>query len=255
MRTKLTILAAAAAIALTAAPIQAMTVDEIIAKNVEARGGKDKLAAVKSATAHGRMTVGPGMESAFRMRWKKPSKVRIEFTLQGMTGIQAFDGSTGWQVMPFLGKNDAEKMNEEDLKNIEENADFDGPLVDYKSKGHQVELLGKEAMEGTEAYKLKLTKKDGDVSTIFLDAEAFLEIKIQGKRKIQGMEMEFETVIGDYKDVGGLLLPHSIENKAQGMPGAQVITFEKYEVNVEVPDSDFAMPAPAPAAAAEPAKP
>jgi len=245
--------AVAAAAALTMPVAAAQTVDEIIAKNIEARGGKDKLAAVKTARATGRMTVGPGTEAPFVILWKRPAMVRMEFTIQGMTGIQAFDGSTGWSVMPFMGSTDPEKMSEEDMKNIMDTADWEGPLVDYKTKGHKVELLGKETLEGTPVWKIQVTKKSGDVEINYLDAEAFLEIKQEGKRKVRGQEMEFETSVGDYKAIEGLMLAHSMESKAKGMPIVQTMTIDKIEINPDLLDASCKMPEAKPATQ-EPAK-
>jgi outer membrane lipoprotein-sorting protein len=240
--------ATAAFVALAAS---AQTVDEIVAQNLEARGGIDKIKSVSSATVTGKMTGGPA-EVPITMKWKRPKKMRLEFTMQGMTGVQAYDGAVGWSIMPFLGKQDAEPMSAEELKQVEEQADFDGDLVDYKEKGHQLELVGKETLEGTPAWKLKLTKKSGDVTYIYLDAEAFLEIKHEGKRTIRGQEFEIETTFGDYKEVGGLVFAHSIESRPKGAPVGQAIAFDTIELNIEVPDSEFTMPPAKPAAAAQP---
>lgn len=225
-----------------ATPAAAQTLDEVLAKNFEARGGKDKLKAVQTVRATGRMGMGQGMEAPFVMEFRRPNKFRMEFTLQGMTAVTAYDGKTGWQVMPFMGKKDPEPMSEEDLKNVEDEGDWEGPLVDWKEKGHQVELIGKEKVEGTDAYKLKVTKKNGDVTMIYLDADAYLQIKEEGKRTIRGQEFEFETSMGDYKEVGGLVLPHSMESKAKGQPGGQVVTIDKIEIGADVPDTRFVMP-------------
>jgi outer membrane lipoprotein-sorting protein len=253
---KMAALALMAVSAVLAAPAaRAQTVDEIIEKNLQARGGKDKIMAVKTARATGHMTLGQGMDAPFVITWKKPAMVRMEFTVQGMTGVQAYDGTSGWSLMPFMGKPEAEKMSEEDTSHIKEQADWEGPLVDWKAKGHQVELVGKETVEGTEVYKLKVTRKNGEVTYEMLDAGAYLEIKEEGKRNIRGQEMEFETTLGDYKDVSGLMLAHSLESKAKGMPQSQQLTFDKFEINIDVPDDHFRMPAPKPAAAPEPAKP
>jgi hypothetical protein len=147
--------------------------------------------------------------------------------------------------MPFLGKNDPEAMTGDDLKDIIEQADLiEGPLFNWKDKGNTVELLGKEAVEGTDAWKLKLTQKNGDVSTIYLDADAYLQIKSEGKRKRGEQEIEFESSYGDYKEVGGLMFAHSVESKPKGAPQGATITVESVELNVDIPDSDFAMPAP-----------
>jgi outer membrane lipoprotein-sorting protein len=222
----------------------AQTVDEIIAKNVEAKGGLEKLKSVQSLRMTGKMMVGPGMEAPMVIETARPHKMRVEFTFQGMTGIQAYNGTSGWMVMPFMGKKDPEPMSADDLKQAEDQADIDGPLVDYKEKGHQVELLGKDEIEGTPVYKLKLTKKNGDVSTLYLDADSFLEIKAEGKAKVRGQEIEGETTFGDYKEVGGLVIAHSIQSKMKGGQGpGQTITFEKVEINPDLPASRFEMPA------------
>ncbi len=196
----------------------------------------------------GKMTMGPGMEAPFKMTFKRPKKSRLEFTMQGMTGIQAFDGETAWAVMPFLGKDDPEVMAEDQAKNMEEQADFDGPLVDWEEKGHQVELVGVEETEGTEAVKLKVTLANGDIRYHFLDSEYYITIKQEGSTTIQGNETEFEVILSDYKEIGGLMLPHSIEQKVKGAPEGQVITIENIELNQEVSDADFKMPEKAPEA-------
>ena len=167
----------------------------------------------------------------------------MELTIQGMTGIQAFDGKAGWAVMPFLGKTEPEAMPEEEAKIMQEEADIDGLLLDYKEKGRQVEYAGKEELEGTPVHKLKVTQKNGDVVNVYIDAEQFLQLKQSGKRKIRGQEIESETTFGDFKTVEGLVFPHSIEQKAAGMPGGMVMTISKIEINPSLADSRFAMPA------------
>jgi hypothetical protein len=144
--------------------------------------------------------------------------------------------------MPFMGKKEPEAMSADDLKGMEDQADFEGPLFDYKTKGNQVELVGKENVEGTPAYKLKVTKKNGDISYIYLDADAYLEIKEEGKRKFRGQEVEFESTSGDYKTVDGLVFPFSLSTKPKGAPSGQTITVQKLEVNPGVEDVRFAMP-------------
>jgi len=232
------LLAAFAAAALA----QAQTADELIEKNIQAHGGLDKIKGVQSMRMTGKI-VGGGMEMPMLMEFKRPTNMRMEFTVQGMTGIQGYDGTTGWAVMPFVGKTEPEKMSPEDLKQMEDQADIDGPLVDYKAKGHQVEYLGKADVEGTPAHKLKVTKKNGDVVTIYLDADAYLELKAEGKSMRRGQEVEFETMYGDYKDVGGgLMMPYSIEIKPKGMPQGQNVVIEKVELNPEIAADRFAMP-------------
>lgn len=233
-----------------ATALPAQTLEEVLAKNYQARGGLEKITAISSARITGTMTMGGGMEAPFVWQWKRPNKLRLEFTFQGMTGVQAYDGQTGWMIMPFLGSSDPEKMPEDQLADIKEQADFDGELVNWKAKGNQVELVGREKVEGTDAFKLKVVKPSGEVSFLFLDAEYFLEIKGESKRNVRGQEMEFESALGDYKEVGGVMIPHSLSSKIKGTPVGQTITFTKVELNVPLDDSLFVMPAAAKKAAA-----
>lgn len=239
----LTVVAAAAALAV---PVSAQTADEVIAKHLQARGGLEKIRAVQSLRFTGRMELGPGLEAPFVQEVKRPDKTRLEFTVQGMTGIQAYDGKSGWQVMPFAGKTDAEPMSPDDLKDAEEQADIDGPLVDYKTKGHTVELLGKEKVEGSDAYKLKLTLKNGNIHTLYIDADSYLDVKDISKRTIRGSETEIESMSGEFKEVNGLLFPFAIEQGEKGSPQKRHIVLEKVEVNPSLDDSRYKMPAPKP---------
>jgi outer membrane lipoprotein-sorting protein len=243
--------AVAAAVALPAA---AQTVDEIIAKNVEARGGEAKLRAVKAVRLTGKVEVGPGMVAPTTMVIKRPGMVRMEFTVQGMTAIQAYDGKTGWGVMPFQGKKDPEPMAADDVKQLEDQADLDGPLMDYKSKGNTVEYLGKDKVEGSDAFKLKVTKKNGIIETSYIDADSGLEVKTITKTKIRGNDTEVETTYSDFRSVEGLTLPFSIDQGVVGSPQKQKITIDKVELNPNTSDEQFHMPAPAPAEQPKPAE-
>jgi len=231
--------------------LSAQTVDEIIAKNIQARGGMDKIKSVRTVRSNGTMSMGGGMEAPGTMIQKRPDMARLEFTIQGLTAVQAYDGKQAWQIMPFMGKKDPELMSADDKKEMEEMADIDGPLVDYKSKGHKVELLGKDKVEGTDAYKLKITLKNGDVITDYLDADSFLEIKQETKRMVRGAEREIESSLGDYKEVNGLMFPFAMENGIKGGQEKEKLTISKIELNVPVDDSIFKMPAPAPPAKTE----
>jgi outer membrane lipoprotein-sorting protein len=231
-----------AVLALPGLQASAQTVDELIAKNVEARGGLAKMKSVTTLLMTGKMTMGPGMEAPIRLELKRPASIRMEFTIQGNTGVQAYDGKSGWSIDPFGGKQEAEPLSADDLKDVEEQSDMDGPLVDYKAKGNTVELLGKEKVEGSDTYKLKITLKNGDVRYQYLDADSYLTIREESKRTIRGTEQELESTVGDYKDVGGLLMPHSIQNGAKGRPEKQNIIVDKIELNPPIEDARFKMP-------------
>jgi outer membrane lipoprotein-sorting protein len=236
-------LAGLALAALVAVPASAQTLDEILARNLKAKGGLDKIKAVQTMRMTGTMTVGPGMEAPFVLEQKRPNMFRMEFTIQGMTGVQAFDGKVGWQLMPFQGRKDPEPLPEDAMKQVEEQADFDGPLVNYKAKGNTVELVGKEKVDGSDAYKLKLTLKSGDVRYVYLDADQYLEVRTEGKTNIRGTDIESESTIGDYKEVGGLMFPHALETGQKGSPQKMKMTIQKIELNVPIDDARFKMPA------------
>jgi outer membrane lipoprotein-sorting protein len=236
------ILAGLALAALVAVPASAQTLDEVIAKSYKAKGGLDKIKAVQSIRMTGTMTVGPGIEAPFVLVQKRPSMFRLELIIQGMTVVQAYDGKVGWQLMPLSGRKDPEPLPEDAMKQVEEQADIDGELVDYKAKGHTVELLGKEKVEGSDAYKLKVTLKNGDIQYVYLDADQYLEVRSESKSKVRDTDVESESTIGDYKEVGGLMFPHAIEQGQKGSPQKGKITIAKIELNVPVDDAQFKMP-------------
>lgn len=217
-------------------------VDEIVGKYIKAIGGKKKLDSIKTMRMSAKSIFQGSMEAPLVMEFKHPGKLRIEFTFQGMTGTQAYDGETGWSLMPFMGQTKAEKIPSDQLDGLRNQADMNGPLVDYAKKGHKVEYDGEEDVDGTAAHKLKLTRNDGDVEYYYLDRDRFIPIAVKAKRSVQGMEMEYETVFGDYKDVDGLKLAHSIEQRASGMSTGNKLVIEKIELNIDLPDERFAMP-------------
>jgi outer membrane lipoprotein-sorting protein len=232
------------------------TADELLDKNIKAMGGKEKLKAIQSMRLTGKMKMGP-MEAPLTIVKARPAEMRVDFTIQGMTGTSAYDGTHGWTLMPFMGNKDPQKMTEEQLKETRTEADFDGPTFDYKAKGNKVEYVGKVDTEGTPTYKLHLTTKEGKESNIYLDAETYLVIRTEGTRNIQGQDLEMETSIGDYKTVDGLTMPYSMESHVKGKEnmGGQAITIEKIELNPTVDAAMFKMPAVAAAPKAEEKKP
>jgi outer membrane lipoprotein-sorting protein len=235
-------LGVAALVAVVVVPASAQNVDEIIAKNFAAMGGIDKLKAVSSVRMTGKMLAGPGMEVPIVIETKRPKSLRVDISIQGMTVVQAFDGTDGWILNPMSGRSTAEALPSEMTKMVEEQADMDGPLMDYKAKGHTAELVGKETAEGTECYKIKLTEKDGDVTWYYFDTETFLGVKQDAKRTLRGTEVETETIIGNWKAVEGVMYPHSVDAGQKGSPQRQKMTIEKIEVNVPIDDARFKMP-------------
>ncbi len=224
-----------------AAAAQNPTLEQVLEKHYEAIGGLQAWQQLQSMKATGKMSMGP-MEAPVTLTAKRPDKLRIDFVVQGMTGTQAYDGETAWMLMPFMGKTEAEVMAPDQAKAMVDEADIDGPLVGYEEEGQKVELLGQEEVEGTPAYKLKVTRPSGDVSFYYLDSEYYVPIRVEGTRTIQGKEVQFETTLSDYKEVGGLLMPHSISSKAKEAPSGQSLTLEEIEVNLNLEDGQFKMP-------------
>ncbi len=225
-----------------AASLSAQTVDEIIAKNIEAKGGYDKLKSIKTMQATGQFTAQNGMvQGTITLYNKRPNKMRMNMDIQGQTMVQAFDGTTGWMIIPFMGTTEPQRMPEEQIKSMKSNADMDGVLVDYKKKGHKVELLGKEELEGTDVYKLKVTRKDSSVQYLYLDSDYYIELKMSTVIKSKGTEQMFDTYLSDYKEVDGTMVPFAIEQKKGDMLLSQ-ITLSEVKYNVDIDDSYFAMP-------------
>jgi hypothetical protein len=243
------VLSVLACLASLAGSLQAQTADEVIAKYVTAVGGADKIRAVTTLKRSGKFIGGGGFEAPYTQESKRPNMVRQEFTIQGLVGVNAYDGKTGWKIEPWGGKKDPETLGEDEMKSILEDAVFDGPLMDYKEKGNKVEYLGLEPVEGTDAIKLKVTVPNGDVYLYYMDTDYYVPIKIETKRMIRGAERETETILGDYKEVNGWYLPFSIEAGAKGSPNKQTIAYETIVANLPIDDARFVKPptaAPAP---------
>ena len=230
-----------AALALLAPAARAQSVDEIIARNVEALGGMDKLQSVKTLRSTATLKMG-SFQAAVEAENKRPDKVRQEFILQGLAQVSAYDGKTGWQVNPFQGRKDPELLSADDTKGLQVDADIDGPLVNYKQKGSVAELVGHDSVEGTDCYKIKLTLKNGDVRIYYLDADSYLVIKLETQTIIRGSLQERETYYGDYEKVDGIYYPFASESGQKDQPDRVQVTLDKIEVNVPLDDSRFAVP-------------
>lgn len=234
--------------------VRSQTVDEIIAKNAQARGGIEKLRAIKSVRITARLSQG-SFRATYVQENKRGDKVREETIIQGMAQIQAYDGKSAWQINPFGGRKDPELMSADDTKQLILDSDLEGFLIDYKDKGHRAELVGHDSVEGTDCYKIKVTLKDGDVRYYYLDADSYLEIKIETQSTVRGAVVYTDTMLGDYEQVDGVYFPFSIEAGETNSPSDQHIrlTVEKIEINANLDDSRFSVPAaPAkPAAAAK----
>jgi hypothetical protein len=220
--------------------------DDVIARHIAARGGAAKIKALQSVRMSGRAIAGPGRVALVTREVKRPGRIRMEFVLQGVTAVYAWDGERGWQVSPLDGSLGPEPLSSENTELALEQSDIEGPLVDWKAKGHQVDLVGREKLQDREAFKLKVTLKSGSVRYEYLDARSCLLVRAESTRALRGQKLELETTFGDYKDVAGLLFPHSIESGARGRPRRLSVIVEKIEINPALDDARFRIPTAAP---------
>ena len=233
-------------------PILAITAEEIVAKNVEARGGATALAALNNLKRTGRLipprSNTPLIVSELQAR---PGRVREEWTFQGLTQIEAFDGARGWRVQPFEGRKEPAVMSEDDVKALRIDADLEGPWVDATAKGHALEYLGTEDVEGTLAHKVRVRLKQSGEMTVWIDPDTWMVIRDRVTLTVRGAVRQTETDYGDYERAGGVFVPMSEESGRPGSPSVSrsKLTWEKAEANVSVAPDAFAMPAPASAGA------
>jgi hypothetical protein len=241
MRNYLIAMMAILTLSLTAS---SQTADELIQKNIEAKGGLEKMKAIKTLRLTGKLDGGGGFTASVGQENKRPNLVRETFTLQGMTQVQAYDGSTAWQVRPFGGRKDPQLMGDDDVRDLLIDADLDGPLVDYKEKGNQVEYLGHDTVDGDDALRLKVMLKNGDMIYYYLDPDTFLEIRTERREFVRGAVHDSVADLGSYKPVAGVMFPFSVNGGPNEDPTQwQSVTYEKIEANVPLQDSDFAVPA------------
>jgi outer membrane lipoprotein-sorting protein len=242
---------AAALMLLPASLAFAYTAEDLAAKNIEAKGGLENLRAIHTLKLSGTVRVNGGtIELAYVALVKLPDAVRYEAQLQGLTQVQAFDGSQAWQINPFQGRKDPEKLSADDAKALGESAaDMVGALVDYKQKGYTLDYLGTEDVDGTNAHKLRVTRPNGDINYVYLDPDYFLEIRTLSRRIEHGVPIEIVTDYGDYEKVNGVYLPLAQKSGPKNSTDRQQVQFESVETNIAIEDAVFHFPAVRSAAA------
>ena len=254
-----------------------LTAAQIVEKNVAARGGLQAWRTVQTLSWSGKLDAGAGdsiersrrfavqdhgklsptnMDSAataqgpqvqlpFLYEMKRPRKSRMEIEFAGKTAVQVYDGQSGWKFRPFLNRNDVEPFTSEELKSESQKADLDGYLIDYAAKGVKIELAGTERVEGHDAYKLKLTEKEGGVHYVWIDAQNFLDVKVSGTpRRMDGKMHDVVVYQRDFRNVQGLMIPFVLETAVDGYRERHKIAIEKVEVNPKLGDALFTKPQP-----------
>src|SRR5258706_240552 len=228
---------------------RAITLDEILAKTLAARGGAANVQKLKTLRLTGRVFFtgfsrgsGGKVESAWAQIQTRPGKYRSEITRQGLTAVQAWDGKEGWKLAPFGGRREPERASQDDARAFTQDADIEGQLINWREKGSKVDYLGIEDVDGTPAHKLRATLKGGDVQYVFLDPDAFLEIRITTERHARGTEQVIESDLGAYGLVAGVFIPTSINAGRKGAPRSAQFVVDKAEANVPVEERVFEYP-------------
>jgi outer membrane lipoprotein-sorting protein len=256
-----------------------LTAAQIVERNVAARGGLQGWRAVQAMSWSGKMDAGGGSlersrrlaeggrerrnamrvanksdaaakgeankqaQLPFVLQMKRPGKSRVEIEFAGKTAVQVYDGANGWKVRPFLNRNDVQPFTAEEVKAESEKAELDGPLVDYAAKGTDVELEGVEAVEGRDAYKLKLTTKSGNVQHIWIDTQSFFDVKVEGTpRRMDGRMRTVWIYQRDFRPVQGLMIPFVLVTAVDGYRETHSMVIEKVAVNPKLDDALFTKP-------------
>ena len=218
-------------------------VDEVVAANLAARGGKERLQALSSIRETGTATASGGRVARVIREIKRPGLFRLEFSVQGTTSVFANDGSTGWQVAPLQGQFEPQVVAPEvDSAAGVDQRDIEGPLVNWREKGHVVELVGREMLPGGEAFKLKLTLKGGAIRYDYIDVVSHLLVRSDFTRIVRGHPVELQNSFSDFREVGGLVFPHHIETSAKDRPEVVKIEIETIELDPELDDALFRLP-------------
>ena len=235
-------LAGLALAGLSCAGVHAQTAGEIIAGHVAVRGGIDRIRSVQSLRMQGTATTGSGASVIVSREIARAGRIRLEFTYQGVTSVYASDGQRGWRVSPATGSMDPQPMTPEETQTALEQADLDGPFVNSGTKGLVVEYLGRVQVSGQDAFKFKVTSRNGAVRHQYLDAASFLLVRTDSTRVVRGHGVEIETTFADYREAAGLRFPHVIEIAARGRPTRLRVALDTVEVNPTIEDARFSVP-------------
>jgi outer membrane lipoprotein-sorting protein len=274
-------LSQAAVAAESKAPSVTLSAAQIVDKHIAARGGLQAWHEVRTLSVAGKMDAGTGDSAArsailakagagasvrrpaggaaagpekptekpqvqlpFRLEMKRPRKCRLEIDFAGKTAVQVYDGQNGWKLRPYLDRNDVEPFSEQEAKAQSDTGELEGPLVDYAAKGTKIALEGMEPVEGHNAYKLLLTKKSGDVQRIWIDAQSFLDVKIEGiPRRMDGKMHKVWISQRDFRLVQGVMIPFVVETVVEGYRESHKMLIEKVTLNQKLDDAAFGKPA------------
>lgn len=224
-------------------PAAPATVDAIVAANLAARGGIDKLRALRSIRETGKVTASDGRVALVTREIQRPGLFRLEFSYQGTTSVFAHDGTTRWQVAPLQGQFEPMAMPPEAEGEVGvDQRDIEGPLVDWQAKGHIVTLAGREPVDGREAFKLELKLKGGTTRYDYVDVVSNQVVRSDVPRLVRGHSTVLENRFSDFREVGGIVFPHAIETHVKDRPQVLRIAVEKIELDPALDEARFRMP-------------
>lgn len=236
--------AALAMIVAAGSAANAQTADDLVAKNLAARGGAAAFDAIETVKFDGTVIFPGDFQLKYEEVRTKQGDVRVDLAVQGLTLVQGWDGTTGWRINPFEGRKDAERMSDDEARSLADTGSIRGPLQRAAASGSTVTYLGREDFDGTNAHKLKVAEKDGDEFVFLLDPDTMLEVKMVETRKIRGAPQVFEYEYGDYEKVAGVYFPMSVETWSPGQGNNRQRTIiASGTANVPAPASLFAQPA------------
>jgi len=219
-----------------------LAVDEVVARHIAALGGLETIRSIRTLREKGRITAGAQREAVVTRERMRPTYSRLEFTVQGVTSVFVSNGHRGWKMSPLEGDLEPQPLPDQVVAEAAEQADIEGPLVDWQAKGHGVELAGREAVNGRDAYKVKVTLKSGAVRYEYLDVESFARVRFDSTRQVRGRAVDIQTTFADLREEGGVLFPHLIEVAASGRPQLTRIVVDSIEINPPLSEARFAMP-------------
>ena len=257
-----------------------LTAEQIVARNLAARGGAPAWAAIHTMQMSGKLDAGRERKDGgavvtsarqakarerslaeqifagkapvptikvirlpFKLDLQRPNRMRLEIPFQGDTAVQTYDGRNGWKLRPFLGRHDAEAFNAEELAVASEQQELDGPLANLAAKGTKVAVDGTDVIEGHPAYRLKLTLKSGAVRRLWIDGQSFLDVKFEGRpRRFDGKLRPVYTYYRDYRPEHGLMVAHRLETAVEGVGLREYIDIEKVAFNIELSGAQFGKP-------------
>jgi hypothetical protein len=218
-------------------------VDEVVASNLAARGGKERIQALQSVRETGTVTASGGRVARVVRERTRSGLIRLEFDSQGTTSVFAHDGETGWQVAPLQGQFEPQVTTPEtDATAGADQRDIEGPLVNWREKGHVVELAGREQLPTGEAFKLKIALADGTVRHDYVDVASRQVVRSDLTRIIRGRPVQMESIFSDFREAGGLVFPHRIETRAKDRPEIVTITVDTIELDPDLDEERFRFP-------------